>query len=485
MSGIRKSFPGVLAIAHGTLELTAGEIHALVGANGAGKSTLIKILSGVQPADAGTITLDGHAVRFRNPIEARRAGITAVYQEFSLVPSLSVHENLMLGRESSRAGFIRVKGERETVQAVLARLNLHVDPAARVSTLSTAQQQLVEIGRTLIRDTRILVLDEPTASLSPREVDWLFHILRDLVAHDLAILFVSHRLEEVLSISNRVTVMRDGETVATTAADRLTRERLIEQMVGRSIGDEFPGHQNAPARPCLEIEQLTGGVVQDVSFSVAHGEILGLAGLVGAGRTELARLIFGADRRDSGTIRLDGRTLVIRTPNDAIRQGICLLTEDRKAEGLVLKATARENFALANLRALSRLSWIDGRREQVRFAQRAEQLNLRYHSPHQRAEELSGGNQQKLLVARWLETESRVMIFDEPTRGIDVAAKREMYALIGDLAARGIAVIVISSEFPEILGLCDRILVMRNGRMVGEIQDVTHATQHDIMALAV
>jgi ABC-type sugar transport system ATPase subunit len=483
--GIRKSFPGVLAVSDGSLDLLAGEIHALVGANGAGKSTLIKVLTGVLEPDAGEISLAGQTVHFRTPIEARRAGITAIYQEFALVPSLSVHANLLLGREPACAGFIRAKEERRLSRTILNRLNLDVDPDARVGDLSTAQQQLVEIGRALVGGARILVLDEPTASLSPREVAWLFQILRELASQNIAILFVSHRLEEVLTISARVTVMRDGKTIATNDTENLTRETLIEQMVGRPIGEEYPVHQRRPQQSCLEIKSLSGGLVRDVSFSVAHGEVLGLAGLVGAGRTELARLIFGADPRERGTIIVNGRKLDIRNPVDAIREGICLLTEDRKTEGLVLGASIRENFALANLRTLSRLGWIDGRRELTRFHDRAQQLNLQFHDPLQRADELSGGNQQKLLVARWLETNSRVIIFDEPTRGIDVSAKREMYVLINELAANGIAVIVISSEFPEILGICDRVLVMRGGRIAGEIQDVRKATQHDIMALAV
>lgn len=485
LAGIRKTFPGVLAVSSGSLELRAGEIHALVGANGAGKSTLIKVLTGVHEPDAGEITLAGQTVHFRAPIEARCAGITAIYQEFALVPQLSVHANLLLGREPARAGLIRAKEERHLSRSILNQLNLDVDPEARVGDLSTAQQQLVEIGRALVGGARILVLDEPTASLSPREVELLFQILRELASQRIAILFISHRLEEILTISARVTVMRDGITLATNDTKNLTREKLIEQMVGRPIGEEYPQRHRSPQQPCLEIESLSGGMVRDVSFSVAHGEVLGIAGLVGAGRTELARMIFGADPRECGTIRVDGRAQNIQSPRDAISRGISLLTEDRKNEGLVLRATIRENFSLANLQTLSRWGWIDERRELMRFNDRAQQLNLRFHDPAQRADELSGGNQQKLLVARWLETNSRVIIFDEPTRGIDVSAKREMYLLIDELAANGIAVIVISSEFPEILGICDRVLVMRRGRIAGEIQDIRNATQHDIMTLAV
>jgi len=485
MAGIRKSFPGVQAIRDASLTLRAGEIHALVGANGAGKSTLIKILTGAHTADAGSMILAGEPIRFRTPIEARRAGISAVYQEFSLVPTLSIHANLFLGRERTRASLIELRSEKNAAANVLKQLGLAIDPDAPIAELSPAQQQLVEIGRALIGRSRILILDEPTASLSPREADRLFQILRDLAGQGIAIVFISHRLEEVLLIANRVTVMRDGVTVSSTPISETSKAAMIEQMVGRPLAEEYPVRTSHAGSVCLRVERISGPGTFDVSFSVAHGEVLGLAGLVGAGRTELARLIFAADRAESGAIHLEGRRLAIRSPLDAIRNGICLLTEDRKAEGLILKASVKDNFAIANLRSWSRAGWIDGPREMARFQERTRQINLRYGGPDQRAEELSGGNQQKLLVARWLETQSRVIIFDEPTRGIDVGAKREMYQLIGNLAADGVAMIVISSEFPELLGLCDRILVMRGGRVAGEIVDVAHATQQDIMALAV
>jgi ABC-type sugar transport system ATPase subunit len=306
-----------------------------------------------------------------------------------------------------------------------------------------------------------------------------------LAEQGIAMVFISHRLEEVLALAARVTVMRDGRTVGTSIASEVDKASLIEQMVGRPLAEEYPVRSSHASSPCLEIERLCGPGTSDASFTLAHGEVLGLAGLVGAGRTELARLIFGAERQHSGAIRLNGKPITIESPRDAIRQGICLLTEDRKTEGLILKASVRDNFAIANLLSWSRGGWIDRARELGRFRDRAGQLNLRYSGPNQRASELSGGNQQKLLVARWLETESRVIMFDEPTRGIDVAAKREMYLLIDRLAALGAAIIVISSEFPELLGLCDRILVMRGGRIAGEIVDVANAAQPDIMALAV
>jgi len=485
MSGMRKAFPGVLAIDSGSFELCAGEIHALVGENGAGKSTLIKILTGVHRADAGRITLCGRHVEFDSPLHAQRAGIATIYQEFTLVPALTVRANLFLGREQTRKCFIDAGLEYSKALSLFEKLGVEIDPESLVADLNIAQQQLVEIARALATDSRILVMDEPTAALTPREVESLFGILRELSGQNIGIIFISHRLDEVLSIADRVTVMRDGETVGTWQAAEIGKERLIEQMVGRSLEKEFPKIRAQLGETCLEVRGLTGGCITDASFSVRHGEVLGLAGLMGAGRTDIARLIFGADRKDSGEIILDGKSLRIDSPRDAIRHGICLLTEDRKSQGLILKASAKENFALPNLRSWSRLGFIKQSIEKSRFFRRVDSLNIRIAGADQTAENLSGGNQQKLLVARWLETNSRVVIFDEPTRGIDVGAKYEMYLLINDLAAQGKAVIVISSELPEVLGMSDRILVMREGRITGEIDDAGSATQEEIMALAI
>lgn len=485
VSGIRKEFPGVLAIRNADLELRSGEIHALVGANGAGKSTLVKIFTGVIPPDSGELILEGAKAEFHGTADSMAAGITAIFQEFSLVPALSIRANLFLGNETTRNGLIEDQQERQRAQHVMDQLGLSHSPDTLVRDLSVANQQLVEIARALLRDARILILDEPTASLSPREVDRLFPILRELANQGIAILFISHRLEEVLSIASRVTVMRDGETIENVPAAGLSRDWLIEQMVGHTISEEFPERGESTADTGFEVRQFSGAGVFDVSFSARRGEVLGLAGLVGAGRTELARLIFGADRQESGEMMLDGRRLNISSPYDAVSAGIGLLTEDRKSQGLVLNATVQFNFALGNLSRWSTLGWIDQRRESERFGIRAGELNMRVSGSAQLAAQLSGGNQQKLLVARWLETECRVLIFDEPTRGIDVGAKREMYFLIRRLAEEGKIIIVISSEFPELLGLCDRILVMRRGRITGVIDDVTAATQESIMAMAV
>ena len=485
MSGIRKSFPGVQAISSGSFDLRAGEIHALVGENGAGKSTLIKILTGVHAADKGEIRIDGQPVAFRSPVEAHHAGIATIYQEFTLVPFLPVRANLFLGREKTRHGLIDIAHEYQKAIELFDRLHVRIDPETLVSDLTVAQQQLVEIARALLTDARILVMDEPTAALTPREVESLFAILRELAARGIGIIFISHRLDEIFEIADRVTVMRDGITVDTKNTSNYTRRLLIEQMVGRSLEEEFPKVSAKTGDIRFEVRNLSGGPVTDISFSVRAGEVLGLAGLMGAGRTEVARLIFGADPKQSGDIFLDGARLHIKSPRDAISHGICLLTEDRKAQGLILKASAIDNFALPNLHSWSTFGWINQGKEKSRFLEHVNNLNIRVAGPDQRAGNLSGGNQQKLLVARWLETDSQVIIFDEPTRGIDVGAKYETYLLINDLAAQGKVIIVISSELPEVLGISDRILVMREGRISGEITDVRQARQEDIMALAV
>jgi len=484
MQGIEKAFPGVQAVSSGSLALGAGEIHALVGENGAGKSTLIKVLTGVHSADAGRIMLAGQPVRFDAPLEAQRAGIATIYQEFTLVPHLSVRANLALGRERTRRGFIDAVHERDLAISTFERLGVSIDPEAPVSELNIAQQQLVEIARAIATDARVLVMDEPTAALTPREVDGLFAILRELAGRGIGIVFISHRLYEVLDIAGRVTVMRDGATIGSWPAAELSKNELIEHMVGRPLEKEFPKVPAEMGNVVFEVCGLTGGRIQNLSFSVRRGEVLGMAGLMGAGRTDVARLVFGADRREAGEIWLDGKQLAINGPRDAIRCGICLLTEDRKAQGLVLKASAKDNFALPSLRSWSRLGFVDVARETSRFVHHVDALNIRVASPDQPTEHLSGGNQQKLLVARWLEVNSRVIIFDEPTRGIDVGAKYEMYLLINDLAAAGKAIIVISSELPEILGISDRILVMREGSITGEVTDVATATQDAVMALA-
>jgi len=408
----------------------------------------------------------------------------AIYQEFNLVPHMSVVENLFLGREPGRLGFPARATERRRAREILGRLDVDMDLEARAGELTVAQQQIVEAARALLDDARVLIMDEPTAALTPREVDRLFVILAGLRERGHGVLFISHRLDEVLSLADRVTVMRDGETLGTWQAQEMSRERLIELMVDRPLDEEFPKEPAAIGAPLLELRSLCGGPIRDLSFQVRRGEVLGLAGLVGSGRTETARLIFGADRMESGAVLLDGRPLRIRSPRDAVRHGICLLTEDRKRQGLAPGLSARDNFALPNLGRWSRFGWIRRRRESEAFARYVTTLKMRVSGPEQPAGQLSGGNQQKLLVARWLENDAQVILFDEPTRGIDVGAKVEMDQLINDLARRGKAVRMISSELPEILGMSDRILVMRSGRITGEIADPSAASQEQVMEMA-
>jgi ABC-type sugar transport system ATPase subunit len=483
--GIVKSFPGVRALRSANLALHAGAIHALVGANGAGKSTLVKIMTGALDADSGELRMNGEKVSFPTPLAAWRKGIATIYQEFSLVPSLSIRANLFLGHEKTHRGQIDEVYERREGARILELLGVRLDLETLVRDLSVANQQLIEIARALAGKSRVLIMDEPTASLSPREADRLFAIIRDLAKHGMSIVFISHRLEEILALADWVTVMRDGETLETRPAKELNRGYLIERMTGRVLTDEFPPAGRSVSEPALEVRDLSGGRLSGLSFVAHRGEVLGLAGLVGSGRTELVRMIFGADRPDRGMVLIDGQPVAIKSPRDAIARGLCLLTEDRKAEGLILNGTILHNFALPNLGRWSRLGWIRSSREQSRFRQRMAELKLAVAGPEQLAGQLSGGNQQKLLVARWLETEAQIVIFDEPTRGIDAAARHDMYVLIDQLARQGKTIIVVSSDFQEILGLCDRVLVMREGRIAGEITDVTKATAERIMALAV
>jgi ribose transport system ATP-binding protein len=486
MEGIEKSFPGVKALKGASLKLRRGEVLALVGENGAGKSTLIKVLAGAHVPDAGKIFFNGVETPLHSPLDAQRAGIAVIYQEFNLVPTLAARENIFLGREQTRGGFLRRRREAAEARALFERMNVRVDPEALCRDLTVAEQQIVEIAKALATNARIIVMDEPSATLTTQEVEKLFAIIRELKSRGIAVIYISHRLEEVFAIADRVMVMRDGAHIATMPAAALSRGKLIELMVGRALEDEFPKKPAAIGETVLEVFDLRrGGAVAGVSFALRRGEILGLTGLVGAGRTEVARLIFGADRPDGGKMVCRGRPLSPRGPRDAIRRGICLLTEDRKAQGLVLNLSCRENFGLPNVRQWSRAGFVNHRHERTAFERHIGELNIKLASTEVPAKNLSGGNQQKLVLAKWLATHSEIVIFDEPTRGIDVGSKYEIYLLMNDLVARGKAILMISSELPEILGMSDRVLVMHAGRVTGEITDVAHATQEDIMELAV
>ncbi len=486
MRGISKSFPGVRALDGVDLSLASGEVVAVMGENGAGKSTLMRILGGAHAADAGTIEIDGRPVPMATPLESRQAGVSVIYQEFNLIPGLTAAENIFLGQERTRLGFLAAAAERRRAAELFALLGADIDLDAPCRSLTTAQQQLVEIAKALAFDTRILVMDEPSAALTAHEVARLLSLIRDLRSRGLGILYISHRLDEVLAIADRVAILRDGRNVGTLAIGDVTRRELIERMVGRELKNEFPPRRTNPGAVRLEVRGLRRGTaVRDVGFDVRRGEILGLAGLVGAGRTEAVRLLFGADAREAGEVRLDGVPLEIRSPQDAIAAGIGLLTEDRKLQGLVLGHSVRENFALPNLGWLSRNGFVQRRRELDELEGHVRRLSIRLSGHEQRAGQLSGGNQQKVVLAKWLARNCDVLVFDEPTRGIDAGAKYEIYVLLNDLAAQGKSIIMISSELPELLGLADRILVLHDGRVTGEIPDARVATPEDVMSLAI
>jgi ABC-type sugar transport system ATPase subunit len=485
MNDIVKSFPGVRALDGVNFNLYPGEVHALMGENGAGKSTLIRVLAGAHRPDSGTIRLQGKPAKIDSPREAERAGISILYQEFNLIPTMTARENLFLGRERTFAGFLTPGRECREAVGLFKKLNVDVDPNARCSSLTIAQQQAVEIAKAMALDARILVMDEPTAVLTHKETENLFRLIAELKSRGIGIVYVSHRMDEIFRLADRVTVLRDGRYVATRPIGELNRGMLIEMMVGRKLESEFPKQRIAIGKERLVVTGLArGSAVKNVSLSIRRGEVLGLTGLVGAGRTEVARLIFGADRLDGGSIQLDGKCLDIRSPIDAIRSGICLITEDRKAQGLILGRSCRENFSLPTLDRLSRFGFVQARTERICFGGYVKSLRIKIPGQEETARNLSGGNQQKVVLAKWLASNSEVILFDEPTRGIDIGAKHEIYLLINRLAASGKAILMISSEMPEILGMSDRILVMREGRITGEITDVAGATQEQILKLA-
>jgi ribose transport system ATP-binding protein len=469
LRGVSKEFPGVLAVNGVDLEILPGEVHAVAGENGAGKSTLMKLLSQVERPTAGEMEISGETVSFRGPGHAQSLGVAMVYQEFALAPHLSVAENLFLGREPARAGLINRGREKEEAIELLRRVGLEVDPARLVSSLTVAQQQRVEIAKALAIDAKVVIMDEPTATLAEKEIEELFGVIRDLASRGIAILYISHKLDEIFRITDRVTVMRDGKIVSTMPTEELDEDRLVRMMVGRQLENLYPKPEVEIEEVILRVEGISrGNFLQDCSFDVRGGEILGFAGLVGAGRSELARAVFGADPIDSGTVELEGKQLNIKNPRAAIDSGIGYLTEDRKGEGLALQLGVHENTTLANLP--TRAGVLNLKAELRTTRQRRDELNIRTPSLRRKVQLLSGGNQQKVVVAKWLETRARVLFFDEPARGIDVGAKAEMFGLIGDLAREGRAIVLISSYLPELLNMCDRIVVMRQGRIAGELR---------------
>jgi len=485
MRGISKNFPGVRALDDVDLTLYPGEVLALLGENGAGKSTLIKILGGAHPPDAGEIYIEGHHVRIDSPQSAQKAGVGIIHQEFNLVPALTARENIFLGSHRHALSWLNAARERQEALQLFRRIGIEVDPEKPCRDLTVAQQQIVEIAKALSVEARIVVMDEPTAALTPREVEGLASVIQELKAQGIGIIYISHRLDEIEQMADRMMVLRDGTHVGTRPMDQVSREEIIEMMVGRSLDNEFPKVKSTPGEECLVVRGLTRSpAVRDVSFSIRRGEILGIAGLVGSGRTEMARILFGADQKDRGEIWFNGEAVNIQSPRQAIRLGICLLTEDRKSQGLVLGISVQENFGLPNLKEFSVLGLINASQEGQAFSGYVEQLKIKTTGPSQRTETLSGGNQQKVVLAKWLQLNAQLVIFDEPTRGIDVGTKYEIYLLMNELAAQGKAILMISSELPEVLGMSDRILVMHEGTVAGEITDPASTSQEEVMRLA-
>ena len=495
MRGIKKAFPGVQALDGVDFEVRSGEVMALVGENGAGKSTLIKILSGAYTADAGEIFIKGQPVKIMDPKHGRDLGISVIYQELNLAEQVSVAENIFAGREIvNRFGFVDFGTMYKETQRWLDELHIkNVDPRDEVRRLSIARKQMVEIAKALSLDSTIIVMDEPTSSLpstttdptEENEVQILLNTIRKLRERGKAVIYISHRMEEIFRISDRITVMRDGKLIGVRTTSETNPKEIISMMVGRNLEDMYgkPGARNI-GNTILEVRNLNqSDRLMNISFHVRSGEILGVAGLVGAGRTEMAKAVFGADKRDSGEILIDNKTVDIRTPQDAIKAGLGYLPEDRKLQGLFLKMAIRTNISSANIASISQNGFIQDKLEVDLSQQFVKQLNIRTPSINQFARNLSGGNQQKVIIAKWLAVKPKVLIVDEPTRGVDVGAKIEIYNLLRDMAADGVAIVMISSELPEILGMSDRIVVIREGHFAGEL-DRVDATEEKIMEMA-
>lgn len=494
MKNIVKEFPGVRALDGVSFTLEAGEFHALVGENGAGKSTLMKVLSGVYPAGqySGEILIDGKTMEFAGIRDSEKAGVAIIFQELSLVKELTVGENIFLGREPSTLGVINHSELYHRAADLLRGLKLDIDPRVPVGSLGIGRQQLVEIAKALSQDAKILVLDEPTAALTDTEVETLYGILEDLRSRGVGMIYISHKLEEVFRMSDRITVLRDGKTVGTHRAAELTKDAVIAKMVGREVGDIFPASHHEFGETAAAFRNITAyspdvpgkKLVDDVSFHVRKGEVLGIAGLMGAGRTELLMTIFGSWKgKWSGTIEAGGKQIKLSSPSDAIRHGIGFVTEDRKRFGLMLDHTIIDNMTLAALKRVSGQFLTDRSREAAAASVPMSSLRVKAGSLMTVAGTLSGGNQQKVVLGKWLLTEPKVLFLDEPTRGIDVGAKQEIYAEINKLAQDGLAIVLVSSELPEVLGLSDRVLVLHEGKVAGEFTR-TEATPEKLMAAA-
>ncbi len=487
LRGISKSFPGVKALSGVDFDIYPGELHALCGENGAGKSTLIKVMTGAHAPDEGSILVNGEAVSFSSPQQALSMGIACIYQELSIVPQLDVAKNIFLGNmfTKGKTGFLDKKRlYKDAAEILHDHIKLNIDPHEIAGRLSVAQQQMVEIGRALTRQAKVIIMDEPTSSLSDKEVETLFKLIRMLKADGIAIIYISHKLDEVMQLSDRITILRDGQRIKTVNTADTTKERLISDMLGRELSNMYNKQPAEIGGTVLEVNGLTrSGVFSDISFSVKSGEIVGFFGLVGAGRTEIMRAIFGMDRYDSGEVILGGEKLRGRSPSRAIRSGIGFATEDRKSEGLALRLSILANMTIVKLSQLSRFGVISRKKQRRTADEYVSSISIKTPSVSQLVGNLSGGNQQKVVLAKWLMMEPRVLILDEPTRGIDVGSKSEIYSLIVRLAQQGVAVIIVSSEIEEILGICDKVNVIHEGRLVSTLDAATSST-HDVLTSA-
>jgi ribose transport system ATP-binding protein len=484
MRDIRKAFPGVVALDGVGFTLNHGEVHVLLGENGAGKSTLMKILSGAYRRDAGSIEIDGRAAAIDSPRDAQTLGVATIYQELSLVPQLTVAENILLGHEPSRGGWIDRARVREAAERSLAEVGVAIAADRRVDTLGIAEQQMVEVAKALFRRARVLVMDEPTSALTAREIDRLFDVIRRVTSTGVGVVYISHRMRELTAIGHRVTVLRDGRNVGTFDLANASIDELVRLMANRDVRDHFPRRRSTVGELLLRLERLCGDSgVRDVSLTVRRGEIVGLAGLLGAGRTELARLIAGADRPSSGRIEIRGRDVTPRSPRDAIRAGVGFLPEDRKRHGLVMTQSVCENIGLPNLARWSRAGWLSAAGERATAERWVAELRIKTPRISERVVRLSGGTQQKVVLARWLAAEAELLVMDEPTRGVDVGAKVEIYELMNRLTDAGAGILMISSELPEVLGMSDRIYVMRGGAIQAEL-DPRSATEERVLQAA-
>ena len=486
MRNIVKKFPGVLALNHVNLKVKKGEVHALLGENGAGKSTLMKILSGAYQKDEGEILIDGNPVEINSAQDSQKLNISIIYQELNLTEQLTVAENIFMGRQIMKNSFmVDWKAMYEESQKILDDLGIEINSHTLVRDLGVAHKQMVEVAKALSINSRILVMDEPTAPLTNREIETLFSTIRMLKSRGVSIIYISHRLEEVMEVCDRCTIMRDGQNVTEMNVADTNLDEIIKYMVGRELKEKFPKIHVEPGKERLRVDRINAGKqVKNISLSARGGEILGIAGLVGAGRTETARAIFGMDRKDSGDIYVDGEKVEINQPLDAIKAGIGFVTEDRKGEGLVLSMPISQNITLASLEKLGTAAHMSLGKEKETVVDYIGKLNIKTPSHMQLARNLSGGNQQKVVLAKWLLSDSRVIIFDEPTRGIDVGAKIEVYNIINTLVKAGVAVIMISSELPEILGMSDRVAVMHQGEITGVFDNDGTLTQEKILYYA-